>query len=347
MKSLNILKQELINQKALLEQKGFSVSTQHTNPSPSEITSAIENINLDFSSATATETDVSLGKTFYAQSGELKTGTLDVQELNFLSKFALPMITGEGSVEIYIPTDSKYTLLKHYAYSSADTGNSNLFYKHNLTIPSNIKTIGIRSFQGSNLTGSVTVPSTCTFIWTGAFQETNISEITLSDGLISNSQSGYICAGCPNLVKATLLEPISTLPSYTFSECTALSEVYLPSTLTSLASTCFSKCTNINIVKFTGSSAPTCASATFKQANLASLLVPYQYYNTYYTASNYLVNGNSMYGYGEFTTGQSLPSSISGYSITWYQTLENAKSSTSPITSCPSSGTMYGVFSAS
>ena len=46
MDSLNLLKQELINQKTLLDQKGFPVTTANTNPSPSEITSAIENINI-------------------------------------------------------------------------------------------------------------------------------------------------------------------------------------------------------------------------------------------------------------------------------------------------------------
>ncbi|MBQ3502885.1 MAG: hypothetical protein IJA72_04410 [Clostridia bacterium] len=81
MDSLNLLKQELINQKTLLDQKGFPVTTANTNPSPSEITSAIESINVNFALADASPQDVALGKTFYAQTGDLKTGTLDVEDL--------------------------------------------------------------------------------------------------------------------------------------------------------------------------------------------------------------------------------------------------------------------------
>ena len=81
MNSIDIIKQELINQKTLLEQKGFTVNVANTNPSPTEITEAINNIEVNLTLANATVDDVALGKTFYAQSGELKTGTVDIERL--------------------------------------------------------------------------------------------------------------------------------------------------------------------------------------------------------------------------------------------------------------------------
>ena len=72
--------QELITQKKLLDEKGFPVDVKNVNPSPSEITKAIENITLDFSQSDAVESDVVAGKTFYSKNTELKTGTLELPD---------------------------------------------------------------------------------------------------------------------------------------------------------------------------------------------------------------------------------------------------------------------------
>ncbi len=85
MTSIEQLKQELLTQKAVIETKGGTVTPAHTNPSPAEITAGINSIPvLDMSNATATEEDVITGKTFYAVSGELKTGSLETLDANTL-----------------------------------------------------------------------------------------------------------------------------------------------------------------------------------------------------------------------------------------------------------------------
>ena len=76
MESLEILKRELITQKAEIEQKGGRVSLASINPSPSEITAGIKTINVpNLADATAVCEDVCEGKTFYAGNNELKYGT--------------------------------------------------------------------------------------------------------------------------------------------------------------------------------------------------------------------------------------------------------------------------------
>ena len=67
MESIDLLKQEILNQKKEIENKGGVVNVANLNPSPAEITAGIKTIEMpNFSSATATEDDVANGKTFYA-----------------------------------------------------------------------------------------------------------------------------------------------------------------------------------------------------------------------------------------------------------------------------------------
>lgn len=76
MSSIEQLKQELVTQKEQIEKKGGVVSVANNYPSPSEITEGIKTITgSDFSLATAVESDVKQGKTFYAGSPGVKTGS--------------------------------------------------------------------------------------------------------------------------------------------------------------------------------------------------------------------------------------------------------------------------------
>ncbi len=80
MSNIEELKQELIYQKTLIEEKGGTVVVANTNPSPSEISAGIESITegVDTSVANATPADVASGKTFFAGDSTLKTGTFSL-----------------------------------------------------------------------------------------------------------------------------------------------------------------------------------------------------------------------------------------------------------------------------
>ena len=78
MESINIIKNELINQKNEIEKKYGTVNVANSYPSPSEITQGIATIPyVDLSQSTATEEDVLRGKTFYSGGAELRTGSAD------------------------------------------------------------------------------------------------------------------------------------------------------------------------------------------------------------------------------------------------------------------------------
>ena len=344
MNSLDIIKQELIRQKELLDQKGFPVEIANTNPSPAEITTAISNIEADFTKADATVNDVASGKTFFAQTGELKTGTLDVAQAQYLSDLAIKMIIASGSAEIYIPNDSQYNTIRDYAYYCYDAPSENLFYKHNLTIPNNIQTIGTACFNSCNLTGKLTVPASVSKIGANTFRYTNLEEIEFNCQNLTSAT--YICAGCPNLKKATINAPIEALLSSAFFECTSLEEVYLPSTLKSISSNAFYKCANLKFVKFASNTPATIPANLFYYATNVVFLVPYLKYDDYLNATNYQHIARNQYGFGDFVAGNTFPSSIEGYTISWHATLDDAKSGANPITVCQSNGTYYGKFTA-
>lgn len=96
MESLEILKQELITQKAEIEQKGGTVSVASLNPSPSEITAGIKTISVpDLTSATATSEDVAEGKTFYSGDNTIKMGTQIVPDLSSATATEQDVIAGK------------------------------------------------------------------------------------------------------------------------------------------------------------------------------------------------------------------------------------------------------------
>lgn len=338
MNSLEILKQQLIRQKQLLDEKGFPVNTVNTNPSPTEITNAIEKINFDFTISTATEEDVKAGKTFFSQSNELKTGTYDLSVIDKLNEVIKCFITGKGSWEIELPDN--ITQIKKYAFwIDSKNDNSNLFYKENLVLPPTVTHIQEQAFLNVNLYGTFTLPATCEFVGTQAFNNCKFTEVHIYGGFTSTST--YAFTKCQQLLRAYIYSPVSIIPQYLFCNCYALEELYLPPKATSFGYTQIYECAALKLIKFTSVTPPTLSSNTFQKCPTAALLVPLSSFDAYFNASNYLAYGNPMFGYQDFEQFDNLPTSMTGYNLTWYATVNDAKSGTNPITICPATGTMY------
>lgn len=340
MNSLEIIKQELINQKNLLDEKGFVVTTTYTNPSPTEITNAIEKINFNFTSTTATEEDVRAGKTFYSKTNELKTGTFDLSIIDTLNDKLTCFISGSGSLEIILP--EKTTRIRSCAYFN-ETTTPSLFYKKDLTILPNITEIGDKAFYNcKGLTGLLIVPSTCESLGKECFYGTGIEEAVVYSGISTGST--YIFSLCESLKKVTIEQNITRFPTYAFRSCTALEEIVLPSALKEFRSSDISLSTKIKQIKFRGTTACYVDATCFSGCPTATLLVPYESFDSYYNKTNFLAYGNPMCGFGDFEQGATLPSEAPGYTIIWYQTLDDLKAGTNPITECPTTGTMYASF---
>lgn len=123
MESVNIIKNELINQKNEIEKKYGTVNVANSYPSPSEITQGIATIPyVDLSQSTATEEDVLRGKTFYSGGAELRTGSADF-DVDAIDMIFLPLNeTVMTEKEFYLTLPSYLTNINRYKfYANSNT----------------------------------------------------------------------------------------------------------------------------------------------------------------------------------------------------------------------------------
>ena len=139
--NIELLKQELIKQKNLIESRGGVVRVANNNPSPYEITEGIKTVqgSLDLKLATATPADVQSGKTFYAGTSELKTGTNSANALYNLRFF------NDSSHELLNTPDDLPNLPPYlFAYTESST---------KINLSTNVEKIGTHCFDSAKLGG--------------------------------------------------------------------------------------------------------------------------------------------------------------------------------------------------
>ena len=88
----------------------------------------------------------------------------------------------------------------------------------------------------------------------------------------------------------------------------------------------------------------TLKSGAFQNFKTIYTVVPYEYYDTYFNATNYRQYSNEMYGFGNFLTGIIPPASTDLYTLTWYSSFEDLEARTNPVTQCTFDGRYYAVF---
>jgi len=339
MESIEIIKNELITQKTELESRGFAVPIKNRNPSPTEITNAIKNINVDFTSTTATEADVALGKTFFSQTNEIRTGTLNTEGLNSASDEFVSLISGVGQVNITLP--SNITRIREYAFYTTSNDSPTLFHAEDLDIPEGVTFIGTRSLNRIQMTGKITIPSTCTSMGTYAFCYTTAVEVEIKGSMPSNAT--YMFEYCKQLERAKIGAQTKYIPNYLFNSCSALKHVTIAAKAT-MQTSLFNNCTSLQTITFENQTPPSMASGLLKKLTTVILLVPYDCYDTYFNATNYQEYSNPMYGFGNFIANRNLPESSGDYTIVWYASLEDLQANTNPITITSTDGIYYGVF---
>ena len=151
-------------------------------------------------------------------------------------------------------------------------------------------------------------------------------------------------AYCQQLKKVTYHEPVSYFGPYSCYYCISLEELYLPSTLKTMSSTGIQLCSALKFVVFNNPEAVPLYANKFRDCQTAAIIVPYQSYDAYINGTNYQQYNNPMLGHGDFKQNDILPTSIEGYTITWYQTFDDAKNEVNPLLICPQDGKMFAVF---
>lgn len=142
-------------------------------------------------------------------------------------------------------------------------------YLVNAVLPNGITTIGDNAFEGSNLSGDFSMPSSLEQIGNYAFKGTKIGNVSLSSNVtignyaFNNSKlksitlnkctsiGQYAFAGCSNLSGTYQLHSqLTTIPDYAFQNCSSLEGIELPQTLKTIGNGAFQNCSKLTNLEF-------------------------------------------------------------------------------------------------
>ena len=132
-----------------------------------------------------------------------------------------------------------------------------------ITFHDGLNSIGILAFRNCTALRSVTLPNSVTVIGSGAFQNCSaMSSFTPSAGWVSVAVPGTlsnlayeilpgrIFEGCTKLVRVTVPEGTTSIPSYAYSYAPNLTTVVLPSTVNSIGKGAFMEATALRTINY-------------------------------------------------------------------------------------------------
>lgn len=328
MQNLELLKQQLITQKEMLESKGITVTCAHTNPSPTELTTAISHISpVDMSLTTVTPADVANGKKYYDSTGVLQTGTfvdtskaiLDDIKLGYLPE----SFSDERFYRPYVFTEVTTRSKKHIIPSNITELPEYTFYKSNIeeiVFPEGFTTVNTYCFDKCLNLKKLIMPDTITTVASFAFQDIrNITELHISTGLTS-------------------------LPNGAMRYLEKLTEIHVPANITSIGLGNFqyiASCQNLYIEAPTFTFPYNAILSTYP-----STLKIWIKLSAMRTLGNSCLSKYKKYPICQYeitdeTEFPDTTTNSSSYSIVWYGSLEDASNRENEITAPNGAGTYY------
>ena len=306
MNNLEILKNELITQKSLLETKNYEVTCANTNPSPSEITNAIRNVMAN---------DPNLG----VYSSYFK---------------AVVDPDAEGTVINNIVFPNNITKIRPYLFY---TMGSNL--TGTVNIPESCKQIGTYSFYTTDIS-EVSFPEGLEKILTYAFRKcVNLTKVIIPDSVTELGAQAF--NEVTELTELHFGTGISIISATNFKVLNVLKELTIPANITSIATANFYECPSLENLYINGSTL-TISNSSFLGTHNNSLKVWVNFDNLFYfynltnmaKVKDHLISQVTLSATDTFPTIVNLP-------LKWFASIENATNNTNILSEPTGAGTYY------
>ena len=185
-------------------------------------------------------------------------GTTAVGKWAFQGTKLLETVSFESFSSLVGPSGSEVQYLPDEMFSGAEA-------LKNVTIPSNIKTIGNSAFYNCKSLQTIEIPSSVVNLGSNAFAHSGLTSITLPTSIVTLAPSYKIDGGtraatmhsqflkCESLTSITFKGNLTTISSTAFQECTSLREVNFnsPTSLKTISSKAFFGCSSLSNFDFT------------------------------------------------------------------------------------------------
>ena len=117
----------------------------------------------------------------------------------------------------------------------------------NLTLPSNVTSIGLGTFYGCSGLTSLTIPSGVTSIGDDAFYGCNgLTSLTIPSGVTLIGESAF--HDCSGLTSLTLPSGVTSIGILAFDGCSGLTSMTIPPSVTSIGSKAFRDCSGLTSI---------------------------------------------------------------------------------------------------
>lgn len=153
---------------------------------------------------------------------------------------------------------------------------------------SQLKTLGLGSFQNCSKLESIALPNELTIIQSQTFQNCNaLSRVTISPNTTGIGSSAF--QNCTSLTEFEIPSRVNSLNPYVFYSCSKLTNLTIPANVTIINSNALQigSSTNKATITFLHTTPPSIQSNTFNASYLEKIVVPLGYGDTYKNATNW------------------------------------------------------------
>lgn len=156
-------------------------------------------------------------------------------------------VLGNGNPLYNLPKEiSVIGVVNAYRYSQGVV-NTSVYDEEIITLPNNIRYMGIATFEGCENLKSIKIPDRVTVLENYLFKDCkSLKEVDMNNVNVVNN---YVFGGCSSLDQITLPENTTSIGYQMFSGCESLKEIKIPESVTSIENNAFANCSSlVNIV---------------------------------------------------------------------------------------------------